>query len=92
MAYTYQVIGPNSYQIQGDGKNIIEINEAPFFFPYAKETIEASAEAHIDSIIADEQAVEREQNTIAQLQQLILSQQEQIDALVLAQLMQGGSL
>lgn len=95
MNLTYR-LERNGYVIMNNGVDWIVQNG---YIPYQKGTIKESAQSHIDAIIqshndaiANEQAAQQDLATIAQLQQQILSQQEQIDALVLAQLMQGGSL
>ncbi|MCR8658971.1 hypothetical protein [Paenibacillus endoradicis] len=85
-----------TYRLEGIGYVIMNHGVDWFiqdtYVPFPRETIEESAQAHIDDIIAKAQEAVQEAITIEQLQQQILSQQEQIDALVLAQLMQGGSL
>lgn len=85
-----------TYRLEGIGYVIMN-NEVDWivqdvFFPYKRETPEESAQAHIEVILMGNEEAQQEQTSVKELKGIIASQQEQIDALVLAQLMQGGNL
>lgn len=88
--YTY-TITENSYLIEGNNKRIFQEKILPYFpFPYPRDTVEKSAQAHIDAIIDADQAQQQEAITITQLQQQIADLQ---DALIeLASAVEGGSV
>ena len=86
MDLSYRLIG-QGYVIMNNGVDWI-IQDV--YIPYPKGTVEESAQAHIDAIIADNEATEQEQTTIEQLQQQIADLQ---DALIeLASAVEGGSV
>jgi len=79
MNLTYRIVG-NGYVIANNGIDWIVQED---YIPYPKDTIEASAQAHIDTIIADSEASIQEAISIADLQAKSVSQQETINELTL---------
>lgn len=74
MAYTFKVIDGNSYLIEGNNTRISQTNKYPFFFPYAGETVEESAQNHINTLIAEQEAAANEKETTeSQIQELMLA-------------------
>ncbi len=52
MSYSYEII-ENGYIIEGNGTRIKQTNVAPFKFPHPGDTIEESAQNHINALKQD---------------------------------------
>jgi|GEM_PF-6699438 len=83
----YRIVG-NGYVITNHGVDWVVQDT---FIPYPKATMEESAHAHIDEIIAEFEAAKRDAITLPILQQQIVDQQGQIEdlTLLLAELING---
>lgn len=93
--YTYTVT-ENSYLIEGNGRRLFQEEILPNFpFPHPRATVEESAQAHIQAIIAAEQTQQQEAVTIVQLQQELttLKEEQVMQSEVLFEfILSGGSV